>query len=183
MIELFDKYVSWKILKHFALNPTREFYVKGIAKELNLSAGICSKTLRELLELGLLEKHLTGQAHYYRLSNNYVTKALKRFLGISVIYDSDIVNKIIEKFENPTTIALYGSFANGDFIEDSDVDILVLSQKRKQPELQESVLNHKVNIVSVTVGEWLKLRKERDPFYVSVRNSYVLLYGVELPWI
>ena len=41
MVELFDKYASWKILYYFALNSSKEVYVKEIAKKLNLSPGIC----------------------------------------------------------------------------------------------------------------------------------------------
>ena len=40
MVELFDKYASWKILYYFALNSSKEVYVKEIAKKLNLSPGI-----------------------------------------------------------------------------------------------------------------------------------------------
>ncbi|PIW10021.1 MAG: hypothetical protein COW37_04580 [Caldiserica bacterium CG17_big_fil_post_rev_8_21_14_2_50_35_7] len=40
MTELFDKYASWKILHYFALNSSKEVYVKEIAKKLNLSPGI-----------------------------------------------------------------------------------------------------------------------------------------------
>jgi len=137
MAELFDKYVSWKILHYFALNSSKEVYVKEIAKKLNLSPGICSKTLRELLKLEILEKRSLGQAHYYKLANNYITNELKRFIGLFTIHETGLVHKITETFDKPTSIVLYGSYATGEFNEKSDLDILVITSKKQKLHLHD----------------------------------------------
>ncbi|OIP12042.1 MAG: hypothetical protein COS15_00015 [Caldiserica bacterium CG02_land_8_20_14_3_00_36_38] len=183
MVELFDKYASWKILHYFALNTSKEVYVKEIAKKLDLSPGICSKTLRELLKLEILEKRSSGQAHYYRLANNYLTNELKRFIGLFTIHETRLVNKITETFDKPTSIALYGSFATGEFNEESDIDILVITSKKKKQPLHdiEKAIGRDINIEIFSIGKWLKMKKENDPFYTMLMKDHIILYGSELP--
>ncbi|MEF3245622.1 MAG: nucleotidyltransferase domain-containing protein [Caldisericaceae bacterium] len=135
MNELFDKYASWQLLRYFALNPTKEVYVNEITEKLSLSSHICSKTLKELLRLHILEKRNLGREHYYKLANNYLTKELKRFIGLFMINEVGLVSEIVEAYESPTSIALYGSYATYEFNENSDIDILVISSKRQKPSL------------------------------------------------
>jgi predicted nucleotidyltransferase len=185
MNELFNKYASWQILQYFALNPTKEVYVKEIAKNLSLSPSICSKTLRELLKSGILEKRSSGQgqAHYYKLSNNYLTKELKRFIGLFMIHEAGLVNKIAEASEGLTSIALYGSYATGEFNENSDIDLLVISSKKQKLRMRtlEQTIGKNINIQLFSIGQWLKMKKENDSFYLTVVKSHILLYGSELP--
>jgi len=183
VVELFDKYVSWKILQYFALNPTKEVYVKEIAKKLDLSTGICSKTLRELLKLEILEKRSSGQAHYYRLGNNYIAKELKCFIGLFTIHETGLVSEIAEAFDRPTSIVLYGSFATGEFNEKSDIDILVISSKKKKPNLHGigNKIRREINIQVFNIGKWLKMKQENDSFYTMVMKDHIMLYGSELP--
>ena len=183
MIELFDKYASWKILRYFTLHPLKEVYVKEIAKKLSLSPGICSKTLRELLKLQILEKRNLGQEHYYKLADNYITNELKRFIGLSLIHETGLVEKITEAFDKPTSIVLYGSYATGEFNEKSDIDILVIASGKQKLHLHnaEEAIGKEINIEVFSIGKWLKLKKENDSFYTTVMKDHILLYGSELP--
>jgi len=182
MTELFDKYASWKILHYFALNTSKEVYVKEIAKKLNLSPGICSKILRELLKLEILEKRSLGQAHYYKLANNYLTNELKRFIGLFTIHETGLVHKITETFDKPTSIVLYGSYATGEFNEKSDIDILVITSKKQKPHLHdiEKAIGRDINIEIMGIGKWLKMNHDNDSFYSMVMKDHILLYGSEL---
>lgn len=182
MTELFNKYASWKILHYFALNSSKEVYVKEIAKKLDLSTGICSKTLRELLKLEILEKRSSGQAHYYRLANNYLTNELKRFIGLFTIHEAGVVHKITEAFDKPTSVILYGSYATGEFNEKSDIDILVITSKKQKPHLHdiEKAIGRDINIEIMGIGKWLKMKHDNDSFYSMVMKDHILLYGSEL---
>ena len=184
MVELLDRYVSWKILQYFVLHSSKEGYVKEIAKKLDLSTGIYSKTLRELLKLEVLEKRSLGlgQAHYYKLANNYIANELKRFIGLFTIHEAGLVNEIVKAFDGPTSIALYGSYATGKFNEKSDIDTLVIGSKKKKPNLHgiENKIGREINIQVFNIGKWLKMKKENDSFYTMVMKDHILLYGSEL---
>ena len=132
---------------------------------------------------GILEKKELGKAHYYDLNNNYLTNELKRFMGIYQIYENEIVKKIIETFSEDISIALYGSYSKGDFTEKSDIDILVITQEKPEVDLKEleEKLEVEINVEKFTIGQWLKLKKGKDPFYTLVMKNHILLYGGELP--
>ena len=185
MFDLFGKYAYWKVIKYFALNPSTEVYVNELAKILNLSTGRCSQILRDLSLFGILVKKDLGKAHYYNLNDNYLTNELKRFVGIYQIYDNEIVREIKNTYSDDISVALYGSYSKGDFTEKSDIDILVITQEKPKVDLKdlEEKLKVEINVEKFTVGQWLKLKKDKDPFYSLVMKNHILLHGGELPWI
>ena len=184
MNELFDRYAYWRVLRYFALNSLEGVYVKELARKLELSAGICSQALRELENAGFLERTVLGQAHYYRLRESYLTTELKRFVGYFHIFHSGLVETLIDHSPSIATIALYGSYVRGDFSEDSDVDILVIGPRNaRSTDLvpTEELLGAEVSLEQYSPGEWLKLKKQKDPYYSEVMRNHVILYGSELP--
>ncbi len=183
MIDLFNKYACWKVLRHFALHPSSEMYVKEIAKKLDLSTGMSSEILRKLESSGILEVRKLGQAHYYSLKESYMTTELKRFVGLFHIYDSGLVNRLLDEMPEIHSIALYGSYAKGDFNEHSDIDLLLITHQKADFDLGEleDKLDIEINLQAFSIGQWLKLKRSSDPFYNELMNHHVLLYGVELP--
>jgi len=183
MFDLFGKYAYWKVIKHFTLNPSTEVYVNELAKIIHLSTGSCSQILRDLSLFGILKKKDLGKANYYYLNNNYLTNELKRFVGIYRIYENEIVKKIVSRYSEDISIALYGSYSKGDFTEKSDIDILVITQEKPKVDFKdlEEKLEVEINVEKFTIGQWLKLKKEKDPFYSMVIKNHILLHGSELP--
>ena len=183
MFDLFGKYAYWKVIKYFAQNPSTEVYVNELAEILNLSTGSCSQILRDLSLFGILKKKDLGKAYYYYLNNNYLTNELKRFIGVYKIYENEIVREITDTYSEDISIALYGSYSKGDFTEKSDIDILVITQEKPKVDLKEleEKLEVEINVEKFTIGQWLKLKKEKDPFYTLVMKDHILLHGGELP--
>ena len=183
MFDIFEKYAYWKVIKYFTLNPSTEVYVNEIAKILNLSTGRCSQILRDQSTFGILEKKNRGKAHYYNLNNNYLTNELKRLVGLYQIYENEIVRKIINTLSEDVTIVLYGSYSKGDFTEKSDIDIMLITQEKPKVDLKEleEKLEIEINVEKFTIGQWLKIKKEKDPFYTLVMKDHILLHGGELP--
>ncbi len=183
MFDFFSKYAYWKVLRYFALNSSSKVYVNELSRKLIISAGMCSIILRELAASKILVKKKRGTAHFYCLENNYLTNELKRFIGLFHISRSGLVERISSGVSSPISIALYGSYAAGDFTEQSDIDILLITQEKTQENFVEfeNTLDIEINMEKFTVGQWLKMKKEKHPFYEMVRRDHVLLYGGELP--
>jgi DNA-binding MarR family transcriptional regulator len=66
LIELFKKYVQWKILAHFMENPNTSFHIKQLARELAVSPASVSSAVKSFEKDGLLLKEEKGLAHIYR---------------------------------------------------------------------------------------------------------------------
>jgi predicted nucleotidyltransferase len=180
--DIFDKYAAWKILYYFALHPDSEFYTNELARKLKLSYGICSILLRKFERFGILTKRILGRAHYYRLKDGFLTMELKRFICISQIYEKKIVELILNKIPEVTSIVIYGSYANGTYLGKSDIDILLIAPKKITIDLSviESRLGKEVTVQIFTLGQWLNMKKKNDGFYQMVVRNHILLHGGEL---
>lgn len=183
MKNLFEKFVPWKILRYLSLHPTSGVYVQELSRKLDLSAGMCSKVLKEFEAEGILRKRNLGNAHYYQLEDNYVTRMLKRFVAVHLIHISGLLDRLKEAFPGALSYALYGSFARGDYIEKSDLDILVISPVKGKIDLGdiEGAIGFEINILAMSLGQWSKLGKNKDPFYGEVIGNHLLLDGGKLP--
>ncbi len=185
MIELFEKYVDWKILAHFLEHPTSSFYVKEIARILDISPGSASSSLKRFKEWKLVKKEEKGQIHLYKLNNELVVvRELKTTFMLMQLHKIGIVDKLLKIDDNIISIALYGSYATGEHDEKSDLDVLLIAPSK--PDLNEFIeriekkLKRVVSIEIFSIGQWNKLRDREDPFYNNVMRNHILLYGGEL---
>ena len=127
-------------------------YVNEVASKLGLSAGMCSRVLRDLEEIGMVKKKELGKAHYYHLIDNHITRSLKRYVGLALIEKSGVAKSIVRTMPDTNSIVLYGSFVKGDFNEDSDIDLLIISNNRLNFNFdnEEAFLDHELSIESLT---------------------------------
>jgi predicted nucleotidyltransferase len=185
MIELFQKYVEWKILSHFLEHPTEEFYVKELARILEVSPGSVSTTLRQFKDWGLVKREKKGQTHMYKLNNDLiVVKELKKAFMLIRLHELELIKKLLEIDGNVISIVIYGSFATGDYDKESDVDLLIIASKKHDliefMEEIEAELNREVSIEIFSIAQWKKIKAKMDPFYTNVMHDHILLYGSEL---
>ena len=183
MIELFVKYVRWKILAHFLGHPNSSFYVKEIARILGVSPGSVSTAVKSFEEWGLLTKEEKGLAHLYRLNGeNALVPPLKKAYGLALILSSRPTEKYLEADRSIISIALYGSYSDGSFDERSDVDILIVTPYKREEIVGatrrlEEELEKNVNTSLFRLSDWRTMAKKGDAFYRRVVENHVLLYG------
>ncbi|UCE74940.1 MAG: nucleotidyltransferase domain-containing protein [Methanomassiliicoccales archaeon] len=185
MIELFEKYVDWKILAHFLEHSSQSFYVKELARILDVSPGSVSSALIRFKKWGLVDKEEKGQIHLYKLNNELVIiKELKKSFMLMKLQEMAFVDKLLRIDDNIISIALYGSYATGEYDDKSDLDILLIAPKKLDlNEFIEHIEKKLKKIVSIevfSIGQWNKLKEREDPFYSNVMINHILLYGGEL---
>jgi len=183
LIELFRKYVQWKILSHFLGNPNTSFHIKQLARELGVSPASVSSAVKSFEKEGLLSKEEKGLAHIYRLnSDNSVVAPLKKAYGIAFIFSSIPKEKFLEIDPNIISVALFGSYADGSFDEKSDIDFLAVTSARKEAlvsaaKILEEELKKEVSISVFKLSEWRAMAEKGDAFYKRIVENHVLLYG------
>lgn len=186
MIELFDKYIKWKILAHFLAHPNTFFHIKEIARILEVSPGSVSTAVKFFEEWGLLVKEERGLAHLYKLSLEHrLTPPLKKAYGLAFVLSSRLAERLLEVDENIISVALFGSYADGSFDEKSDVDLLIISPTRKEETFEmikrlEDDMRKNVGTSFFKLSDWRLMAKKEDAFYKRVVENHVLLYGSEL---
>ncbi len=183
MIELFRKYVQWKILSHFLENPNTSFHIKQLARVLDVSPASVSNAVKLFEEDGLLSKEEKGLAHIFRLNaGNSVVAPLKKAYGIAFVLSSKPKEKFLEIDQNIISLAIFGSYAEGSFDEKSDVDFLIVTSIRKEIFIKavrrlEEELQKEVSISVFKLSEWRAMAKKSDAFYKRIVENHILLHG------
>ncbi len=77
---------------------------------------------------------------------------LKRTQNLLALYESGLVEALVDHYEEPSAIILFGSFSRGNDTERSDIDIAVFVDAEKDLDLSkfERKLGRKVHLVETT---------------------------------
>ena len=156
--------------------PNKTFHIRMLEKETGFSTTAVIDSVNKLKEFRIVkieETPLTTNVkanlesedyRFYKLVFNLYR--LKRYL---------FVDKLIDIFNNPEAIVLFGSFAKGEDVEESDIDILIISHNKSEEYLEETIdtfekeLNRKINIHILP-----SLAKSSNEFKNAVANGIVL---------
>jgi len=175
--KLFIKPV-FKILNFVFKNPTQEFYEKRVAENAKISVGACNKYMKKLSEIGFLTKEKRGRMNFYKLNRE---NPLVNQFKILFTLDSILVRDIKEKIKEEVEVFLYGSFARGEDVEESDFDILLISGREEQAKIITTLRNigkkhgKNVRVVGFTRKEWIETKKKDPAFYERVEKDKIRL--------
>lgn len=147
MDELF-KNNTFKILELFIEFPSKDFSVRGIARELKLSHATILNYINDLQKLSLIKKkETTLYPTYFANTESTKYKFYKKKWLVFKITESGLID-YIQKEALPSSIILFGSGAKATFIENSDIDIFMESNEAKLDLTKyEKKLNHKINLL------------------------------------
>ena len=168
--KLLSSHKRLKVLNYILYNDSIK--VTEVSKELSLSKGFVSEYLSLLYKNKILDKN-----NGYQLSNNPLTNMIKILLNINKIDISKIKKPFIKG------IGLYGSWANGTNMYDSDLDIWIKTDtypdEDKIAYLSKTLrkMTHAEVQLLVLTPNKIKQLKEDKPFFSSLYYTSLLLWG------
>jgi len=127
-----------KVIYWFFSFPTKEISLNDLCEEVEISKTTANRIINALEEDGFLKKEVLGKT--WRISNNQdhaYNTILKIPYNLELIYESEITNRIYEKFQSPRNIILFGSYRKGDDTEESDIDIAIEVLNNKEVEIYD----------------------------------------------
>ena len=147
MDEMF-KNNTYKILELFIEFPSKDFSVRGIARQLKLSHATVLKYIADLEKLSLIKKkEVTLYPTFFANTESQKYKFYKKNWLIFKITESGLID-FIQKEALPTSIILFGSGAKATFTEKSDIDIFIEANETKlELTKYEKKLNCKINLL------------------------------------
>ena len=167
-------------LQLFFEEPNREFNVREVARILKIAPATASSQLKELAKEGLLKEKKERNLIIYKANLDYDRyKDLKVYYNIRKIKDSGLIEEI-NKFYLKPTIVLFGSASFGSDTEDSDIDLVVISEKTKEflnKERYEKIIKRRLQLFVIKNIKELK----NDHLINNVLNGLVI--QGELKWI
>ncbi len=181
MLSGFKRYKGIMVLTYFLEHPTKEIHIKELARVLKVS----SATSKHFCDLFAREQILLSEQKsnsvFFRLNNSseYVTE-MKRFYTMTVLTKSFQ----LKQKDGIFNVVVYGSYASGEYLERSDVDILIISRKKDYDDSFISSFQKKikreVNVTKMTFIEWNKSKEREDAFTKEIIKNNFSLFGGKL---
>ena len=191
-----------RILGFLLANPGKSFTQLELAKGLGMEKSYKNvrEGLQELAEEGIIAKEDVGASVVCSL-NFKAQKALDyvSYLENAKRYElfriapkiQEISERLVEQVKLHTpffTLLFFGSYANGTFQEKSDVDLIVIAEKKYQAGIGRELANLqaiyslKLNFFVMTQNDYENMLKSKEPVNVGKESlkNHVLLYGTEL---
>ncbi len=162
-----------RILEHIL--EMNELGMGEVAKALNVSKGLVSLYLTELMEIGLVKK----KGRKFVLVSGPELRETKRFLNFW-----NLREKVLPLWGNwIKALGVYGSFARGKNSKQSDVDVWVFVDDTDPLKLMEfkekleKALEREVDLLVLTRDKMTRLKKENPHLYWSIKLSSLVLWG------
>lgn len=171
MFEKLDK-LDWKVLKQISEDPYRKFYLRKISKELKISPSSTKKAVDILEKNKLIKTERFGNLRI--ISGNTDEILFKQFKQINNL---EMLKPLVDKLLPAITIGLYGSYAKGENTPESDIDMILITNKKK--EVPNEYKGRTLQIKRFTPAEWDRQKKE-NPAYVREVTKGITLYGEPL---
>lgn len=171
-----------KVLSLFLAHPTCSFYGSEISQRAGISIGQMSKVLNDLFKAGLVTKERRGKTELYNIVAE--SPPLKTYKVLNTILSITSLVKDLKEFSK--RVVLYGSCAKGTNIEESDLDLLVVSSKREK--ILDALSRHpsdnyygfsEIRPVIKKPSEWAVL-EENDPVFFNEVQKGILLFEREI---
>jgi len=173
--QLFFRESCFRIAELIFGYPNKAFHIRKLAKETNLSTTAVVNSISELHKFRIVKVNKTDLTTDIRAdmeSDSYCF--YKRVFNLYLLGKYQIISKLKELFR-AESIILFGSYAKGEDIEESDVDFLIITKQKlsagNSVGIFEKQLKRKINLHILP-----SLEKSSPEFKNAVANG-IPLYG------
>jgi DNA-binding transcriptional ArsR family regulator len=177
-----------KIISLYCSDLKGRFYLREIAKLTRLPLRTVQRTLSYLEKEGVMRPVREGKNKYYSL--NLQNVKTKFYLLSAEIYrtlvflDRYPVFKTFLKEPIDACLAVFGSFAEFKATKTSDLDLLVVADKKLS--LPSHLLPYSVHEISLTERQFTKALRRHEPVVKEAVKNHIVLtkhsYFVEALW-
>jgi predicted nucleotidyltransferase len=163
-----------EILRIFSLFPDSKYNINELSRMTTFSPRGIEKELKNLLKGGILKKEVAGNQHLYQMDSRCPINLEIKNLIVKTIGIADVIKQALEPIATDIELAfIYGSFASGDYGNDSDIDLFLVTEIAglKLVELLgnlQSKLGRAINVSQFTADEYRKRLDEKDHFLTRV---------------
>lgn len=173
---LFFRESTFRVAENIFNYPNKTFHIRMLEEKTGFSTTAVTNSAEELLKFKIIKIEETNLTKNIKADlESEAFRFYKLVFNLYRLKKYGLVDLIKDIFNNPKAIAVFGSFAKGEDIEESDIDILVLSSKKEKVDYRETIkeieeaLNRKINIHHLP-----SLEKSSKEFKNAVANGIVL---------
>lgn len=145
---MITKNIKEKIKEYFVLKPTARLWIRQIERDIKVPFPSVVRYTQELEKEKILKRTAAPGVVLYSADRTSATFLLeKKLYNLRSLYSSGLIDFLIQEVHNPT-IVLFGSYAKGEDVENSDIDLYIESTKKEFPSLVtfEKKLQRKIQL-------------------------------------
>jgi len=178
-----------KILALYRNNYKASMHLREIARETNVDVKAIQLQLKKLEKTNITTSTMKGKNKEYSLNlNNYTAKyyitLAETFTTINYLSKNYEIKKLITETENQlgNSTILFGSYAKEETTEESDIDLLIISDKKPDTNaIKEAgkLINREINVKITTEEKFSKGLMNSDPLIREVIANHIILKGID----
>lgn len=181
---LISSKIRVELLSVLALNPESSFNINELSRITGFSLRGVDRELKNLLSGGLLRREISGNQHRYQLDPACPIRKEVKGIIAKTVGIADVLKKGLAQVRDEIHLAfIYGSFASGEYGNESDVDLFIVSDMSgvKLSELLGPLQEQLVRAINTSQFSLLEYqeRKEKGDHFVNrvLDGPKVVLYG------
>ena len=155
-----------------------KFYLRQISQLTKLPLKTCQNVLSNLEDMKVLNSYMEGKNKYFALNlNNIQTKS---YLLQAEIHRTDtflgnypLIKPFLKEIDTNIPLIVFGSFAKSKTDSNSDLDLLVLSDKDSK--LPFHLLPYKVHQISLSEISFLKALSSQETLIKEIEEHHIVL--------
>ncbi len=131
-LKLYEETAKNKIIEILFKYPEKEFSLSDLAREAGVAKANIGNILKEFQEAGLISIEKLSKIWRIKANQrNLFFIRSKLVYNLNFVFKSGLVEFLIDYFNNPKSIILFGSFRKGEDLSNSDIDIAIESSELK----------------------------------------------------
>jgi len=180
---LFKSQIRRKILMRFFADESRKFYINEMARLVGTTQGTCRRELNKLADTGLLQSASEGNLQYYSINKRYpLHREFKAIIQKTIGIEANI-RSALQSIEGICFAFIFGSYAKGQFGQESDIDVVVIGQVKEQSLIQAfkeitKITGREINYHIYTEKEF-KTKLRTNSFIKNIISAFIMVAGDE----
>lgn len=175
--------IRGKLLGFLFSNPKKEYYLSELARLVGTSPGNIQREMTKFIADGLIRKEKRGNLNFYVLNPAHALFTEIKSLVLKTTGIEASLKELVQKHKEIEFALLYGSFARGEERGESDIDLLIISDKKLEAFYSavsklELKFNREINPTAYSSEEFRKRIATQDSFVTNVlKEPYRILKG------
>lgn len=183
---------GWKldVLSELVKRPGYRFTIRELSKKTSGSYGSVREFVHSLDEWGVVDLARKGNSLLlnYNGGNRYselIESLLETESEILVERAKDYSRKLVDEFPGVLSVILYGSVARGEAGKNSDIDLVVITDKTgREDEIREHAQDQEwrstISVIVESEQEFLKNLENNEKFEKEVKKDGKVLKGKDI---
>jgi predicted nucleotidyltransferase len=166
-----------KILALFFLNPDKEYYFSEVVRLTGTRQGVIQRELKSLTEAEILTSEQRGRQKFYAVNRKHPIFQDLRNIIFKTYGMIGRIREVLEPLGEQIIIAfVYGSFARGEEVSSSDLDLFVIGNIRLADLVRvlsdvEQAIGREINPALFSAKEFKRKWSDNNHFIRSVADS------------